>query len=598
VKGRRLWILLVCLGMAGCSKASSTAPPVDTATIDTAPTDTPALAAQSPEDVISVPTAMRQIPMKEVGNPTHIGSNPIEFNDVTDEVGLPVLLGQAVAFVDFDLDGWPDILSVAANELILYRNLGGTFAPVNEWVFDGEPDILKQASNGVFADVDNDGDLDLYVAASKHPDQLFLNHDGVWSPAPEQWAVPPSLGVQGVHFADVNNDGWLDVYVTTGGSVFKQNQGPGVTPGYAGSPNSLLLNNAGNGFVDATAEWNAGGGDTSETFGALFVDFDRDGDMDALVVRDYLTDHYFENDGTTFVDQSATAISDLTTGLMGLAVGDINLDGHLDMYATNQMSDFLYLGDGQGHFTNGFAEQLLSPDPTGNLTGWGCAFMDMDNDRDQDVLQVAGYNRQEEGVDHFIPPRLGGYVVLENGVTSVGELTDITSEAGLSEVVHGLALATADYDLDGDLDAVVSLGPPADVGFGPPMMDVRQGTRLLRNDSARAAGNGFLELSLRQPDSNRFAVGATIDVLTGIRRASRVVTVGDSYLAAHSFVQHFGIGTNGAASVQIHWPNGMKQNAKNVPAGYHRLMAFDGTCCHPDNANTCSSHPICPLWAP
>jgi hypothetical protein len=598
MKSDRLWPVLACVWLLSCGDSTSAQPSKDVPLPDTSdiPDDAPAPSDVPPTDTSEVPPAMRPVPMKEVGNPTHIGTQPIRFTDVTDDVGLPDLLGEAVAFVDFDLDGWPDVLSVAAHELILYRNLGGTFAPVNEWVFDGEHTILKKASNGVFADVDNDGDLDLYVASSSQPDQLFLNKEGVWSPAPALWDVPPSLFVQGVHFADLNNNGWLDAYVTTGGSIHKMDAGTAVAPGYAGNPNTLLRNNEGAGFTDITAAWNALAGDNSETFGALLVDFDRDGDSDALVVRDYLTDHYFRNDGTTFTDTSETAIDSLPTGLMGLAVGDYNGDGHLDVYGTNQNTDYLYQGKGDGTFTNVFDTALQSPDPTLSKTGWGCAFIDMDNDGDQDVLSVAGYNRQEQGVDHFIPPRLGGYVALEN--TGNGQLTDITNEAGLTEVIHGLALATADFDLDGDLDAVAALGPPVDVGFGPKLFLVRQGARLLRNDSARAAGNHFLELSLRQPVDNRFAVGAIIDVQSGTMRSSRVITAGDSYLSAHSFVQHFGLGFHTEAVVTIQWPNGLKQVAQNVPAGYHRLLPFDGSCCHPDSAQKCDSLPTCPVWAP
>jgi hypothetical protein len=525
------------------------------------------------------PKAFVPIPMKPVGNPTHIGSGPIVLTDVSEELGLPSADGHAVSFVDFDQDGWPDLVVVAANGVRFLRNMGGTFDDVTDYVYRGDKEARLEVSNTILVDFDNDGDLDIYLASRSVPDTVLFN-DGFsrWAPSSESWSVPPSLDVQGVHSADLDSDGWLDLYVVVG-----RKTGPDVSSfdeGWAGSPNVLLRNQQGNGFDDVTTAWNAVAGSQSESFGAIFADFDRDNDVDVFVVRDFRPDHFFTNINGSLVDQSANAVGSGVTSLMGLAVGDYDGDANLDMYATNASSDFLYRGNGDGSFTNVFNEAVSGGDPTSNATGWGCAFVDLDNDGDQDVVSVSSYEEGDQPGIKKSPPRIGRYTVLEN--LGKGTLVDQTSEVGLGDAINGWGLATADYDLDGDVDIVVALQAPLDLGIGPPLGTVKHGIRLLRNDSARAAGNQFMYISLRSPEHNRWAVGATIDVFAGALSSTRVVTAGESYLSQHSYVQHFGLGSHTVAEkVHVQWPDGMHTVAHSVPAGYWQFAPFEGHCCHP-----------------
>ena len=282
------------------------------------------------------------------------------------------------------------------------------------------------------------------------------------------------------------------------------------------------------------------------------------------------------------------------TSLMGLAVGDYNGDGHLDYYATNNTHDYLYRGKGDGSFDEVYLDTLDGADPTSTLTGWGCAFVDLDNDGDQDVISVSSYEFSESGAGIFTSARVGGFVVLEN---VNGKFKDITAEAGLAMPVNGTSLAIADIDHDGDMDFLVALEDPLQNGLGPNPNNVPIGVRLYRNDSARAAGNKALELSLRSENGTRFGVGAIIDVVAGNIRASQVITAGSSYLSAHSYVQHFGLGVHEKAdSVTISWPDGRKQIAHSVPAGFHRMLFQSGDCCF--EGSVCDGDlPLCPLWS-
>ncbi len=402
--------------------------------------------------------------------------------------------------------------------------------------------------------------------------------------------IPEAADVQGVSFADVDGDGDLDVYVARGRQQVFERSERAPDPGREGSPNHLLLNDGSGVFTDVTADWQAMAGERSESFGALFADYDRDGDQDALVVRDFEADHFLRNDGDAF-QHVTSAISADGTSLMGMAVADFDGDGNLDVYSTDVGPDTLYLGDGDGTFDDVYVD-WIDADPSASLTGWGVAAIDVDNDADADVMTVSAWEYADQYEDLM---RTGAYVLLDN---TGGAFTDIAEAAGLGEVVHGTALAIADYDLDGDLDVAVALGIPDAADFGPDPSEVTTGIRILRNDSARAAGKRFLEISLRdQGNKNAWAVGATVDVVAGEGRASRVVTAGDSYLSTHSFVQHFGLGDAQTAEVTISWPDGRTTRAHEVPAGYVRMAPHDGDCCWP-SATTCEQPwPDCPTWA-
>ena len=533
-----------------------------------------------------------EVPHKPVGNPVAVGLGPFSMKPLQELVGLETTVATSLAFVDYDDDGWPDLVTASDQGLSVFRNHGGTFVDDSNQILPFDGDLRQDASITAWGDVDGDGDLDCYVGYRRFADRLLLNDGQGHLVVPDfDPGLPEALHVQGVTFVDVDGDADLDLYVTRGRRIDADDAAT-PAPGFEGAPNHLLLNDGTGRFTDATTAWNAAAGDTSETFGALFADFDRDGDPDAFVVRDFEPDHWLQNaGGTHFEDRSTELLNIEATTAMGVTVGDFDGDGGLDIYTTDNGSDRLYLWR-NGGLEASFSTRLQGADPTAVLTGWGCSFIDLDQDGDQDVVSVAGYQGKTAGLPD--PARLGGFVVFEN---DKGKLVDRTEEAGLPDVVDGYALATADFDRDGDLDFAVALRPPAALGFGPDPATVPSGIMLIRNESARAAGNHFLQVSLRAETGNRFAVGAIVDVTANGARSSRVLTAGDSYLAAHNPVLHFGLGDSPSAEVTITWPWGPTTRAHAVPRGAHRLAPHNGDCCFP-GADCGEPWVECPRWHP
>jgi len=495
--------------------------------------------------------------------PPRVGAGALDFVDVTEGAGIDTPTANSVAFVDFNDDGWPDLTVGTALGVYLLRNNGdGTF--VNETLRISIPRELRgEVSTTVYGDVNGDGHLDLYVGRWRGSDFLLMSDGaGSFKPNPDA-GIPEAIGVRGVNFGDTDGDGDLDLYVCIGRDLAL---GFGET-GDGGGPDKLFTNNGGV-FTDSGQP--VGGKPKGETFGALMVDFDRDADLDLFVVTASDLDRYYRNDGGVFTNVSEAAGIARWTNLMGLAVGDYDGDNLLDVYGTDSIPDALYKGQGNGTFTNVYPAVLGGEaDPSAAQTAWGCAFMDADNDGDQDVLTVAAYDDNYHG--RTGPPRVGRFVLLEND--GAGGMTDATDDAGaaLNRDVNGGGLAVADYDLDGDIDVAVALAEPGKAGEGAGGHDVLMGLRLLRNDGLRAPGNRSLRIELRQDGPNKWAVGATIDVVTASHQSSRAVTAGESYLSANDFAQHFGMGSSSAAKVDVRWPDG-RNDTVELKQGNHRIV--------------------------
>jgi hypothetical protein len=252
---------------------------------------------------------------------------------------------------------------------------------------------------------------------------------------------------------------------------------------------------------------------------------------------------------------------------MGMSVADYNGDGLLDIFATDAFPDALYQARPSGGFEQVYPLVLTEGvDRSSAQTGWGCTFLDADNDGDEDVLTISSFD------DQFDEPggvaRIGGFMFLENN--GLGGFADRTEDAGtlLTQDINGSGLARADYDRDGDIDVAIALAGRDEQFEENP--DDLLGLRLLRNDGTRAAGQRSLRIELKQPAPNHWAVGAIIDVETPSSRTSAVVTAGESYLSAHDFTQHFGLGSATRATVRVQWPGG-QQDEVELESGAWRL---------------------------
>jgi hypothetical protein len=286
--------------------------------------------------------------------------------------------GGGVSFVDFDGDGWDDITfsSTLNAPLFIFRNVGSTFQSVT----------LPGISNNLetkcllWVDFDNDGHKDLFVTSYFGNNRLYRNNGDLTFTDITLVAGLPLLSEPtfGATFADFNNDGWLDLYVA---NRPLENEYP--------SCNHLYVNNQNGSFDEIT--WTAGVADSLKgplLTGAL--DLDMDGFQDLMVPQDkFYGNTVFRNNGDlTFEDASEVSGANFYMDAMSIAIGDFDNDHDLDVYITNTIqSNVLMENLGNFQFTNSAATHGLGFFGM----SWGANFFDFDNDLDLD-LYVSGEN--------------------------------------------------------------------------------------------------------------------------------------------------------------------------------------------------------------
>ncbi len=457
-----------------------------------------------------------------------------------------------VAAGDFDNDGFTDLIFTRQGDSdILYRNLGnGTFSPMTA----AAGFTAATRTNGVVSgDIDNDGDLDLYMtgASGAGRNYLYLNNGfGVFTDAGE--TNPASLmngaprNGQGATFADYDNDGYLDLATGDWG-----------TP--AATSQSRLFRNLGavnpGMFVDVTA---ASGIDvhrstTSYRFSPRFVDLDRDGHMDLTFASDFHTSQLFWNNGDgTFTDGTLPAGVGTDFNGMGSTFADYDGDGALDWFITNITADpdipsgfggwnRLYRNNGDRTFTD-VTQQAGVRD---SRWSWGTSFFDADNDSDFDLIATNGFNGP--GFD-FDRTHLWQN---DNGV-----FTDVSDASGVTDTGQGRGLAHLDFDNDGDLDIVIINNQDTPI--------------LYRNDGGNSGD--YLRIHVEGTASNRDGIGAFITVTPDLTRPGEQIVWeidgGSGFVSQNEHTAHFGLGdSDGTVDlVTIRWPSGLVQELYNVAA--------------------------------
>jgi len=326
----------------------------------------------------------------------------------------------AVAYADIDADGDLDIFvtnSGSSNRLYINVDGKGNFeeATIQAGLVD------KGASRGAaFADVNGDGLLDLYVLDTTAPNRLYLNHGNGHFLSGIGFGAGDKGRGQGACFADVDGDGDLDLFVAN----------------FAES-NNLYLNDGKGFFENATAK--AGLTSTGYAgFGCAFGDIDEDGDLDLYVTNSGQHNKLYVNDGKgAFTDKTTEAgVSGGTGQKRAVSFGDLNGDGHLDLYLVGPMvPNQLFLGDGTGHFTDGSAEAGVGD--SGIAQGMNLA--DVDGDGDLDIF-----------VSNIGQP----CILYEND--GHGHFKNIASKAGVNFRLFGQGVGFGDINGDGALDMFVA----------------------------------------------------------------------------------------------------------------------------------------------
>lgn len=491
---------------------------------------------------------------------------------------MPESIAGGVAFFDHDDDGDMDLYVVNGAGLPgrLYRNEDATFVDITE---ESGIEALSYGTGVSAADFDNDGLVDLYLTGVG-PDALFRN-------TPDGFVdVTAAAGIRNdgwgtsASWIDFDRDGWLDLYV-----VNYVDLSPGVdcsdragAPEYCGprahppAADRMFRNLGGGRFEDVTISSGIGA-TRGRGLGIGTLDFDRDGWPDIYVANDGEPNFLWRNRGDgTFANRALAAGAALDgsgqpEAGMGVAVGDVDLDGWPDIYVTHLAgeSNTLYRNRGDGSFVDETAERGLHG-PSLPFTGFGVAFVDLDNDGDLDILVANGRINRGPVAPGSPDGPLQAYAepnsLYLNDGTGHFELRpdiapDLAERPGMSR-----GLAVGDFDDDGGLEAVI--------------VETGRELRLLRNEGRRGR---WIGLSVTDPDlGDRDVVGARLQLWTpdGVRGA--YVNPYAGYLSSNDPRVHFGLGRIAEVdSLLVTWPDGVVEVFRDLSIEqYHDIRRGDG----------------------
>jgi hypothetical protein len=477
-----------------------------------------------------------------------------------------VHLSGGAAAGDFDRDGWIDLYMTRLDAPgILYRNRGdGRFEDVTDR--HGLADALPGSNGAGFADLDNDGDLDLYVTnllATRF--ELFINQgerfveDGVARGAAV--STPFRHHGFGVSFGDYDRDGYLDLHTT---------EWVQLPDGVDAENHARLLRNRGPEapafFEDVTlaagVDLLAGPRGTRTSFTSSFHDLDGDTWPELLVVADFNTSRLFWNDGSGgFLD--GTSFSGVGTDLngMGSALGDYDGDGDTDWFITaiydpdyrcdnvscgwGTTGNRLYRNDG----ARSFADATDSAGVRDGGWGWGTAFFDPDNDGDLDLVMTNGVDFPNDEARLF---RSDATRLWRND--GVAAMREAAADVGIDDRGDGRGLLVFDHDQDGDQDLLI--------------VEHEGRPRLYRNDGGDQ--HAWLRVRLRGNASNRDGLGARVLLRRRAGEAPllREVVGGNHFLGQSEAVAHFGLGRfeGRVFELRVEWPSGRTQILHDLPA--------------------------------
>jgi hypothetical protein len=539
-----------------------------------------------------------------------VKTGPVIFEDVSEKAGLTKWTykmgtpakdyiietkGSGVGLIDYDNDGWLDIYIVNGSTVdalsgketpphaaLFHNNHDGTFTDVaakagvtnDRWGF------------GVsIADYDNDGWPDIYVSNFGRNRLYHNNHDGTFTDVAEKAGVTLGNWSTGSTWGDYDGDGRLDLFVAgylhwdwnnppakggEGGSsnsfcTFRGEPTACGPRGLKGEPDHLFHNNGDGTFTDVSEK--AGVADKPGYYGlgAVFVDINNDGKPDLLVGNDSTPNYLYLNKGDgTFEDVSYASGYALNeagreTASMGIAVGDFQNNGMLDVFNTTFSDDYkpLYRNEGDANFTD-ISYHIGLGEVTVPFLSWGDAFFDYDNDGWKDLMMSDGHVYPQADKYNWGTSWKQRPMLFHNIEGKRFENVPAVEGTGLADVIAGRGMAVGDLFNDGKLDAVIS------VMDGHPV--------LLRNVSPDH--NHWIELKLiGGPKSPRDAVGTTVYLTANGMKQREDVISGGSYLSSNDPRPHFGLGqVMKIDDIEIHWPDGKVEHV-TVP-GIDRIATI------------------------
>ncbi|HJU56027.1 MAG TPA: CRTAC1 family protein [Pyrinomonadaceae bacterium] len=490
--------------------------------------------------------------------------------------------GSGAAFIDYDNDGWEDIFLVNGTRL---DGVAGAGAPTNR--------LYRNNGNSTFTDVtaraglvrsgwgqsvcvgdyDNDGFDDLFVSSFGKNALYRNNGNGSFS------EVGAAAGVannrtrwgSGSAFVDYDRDGHLDLFVAsyidldlksaplpeTGPCLYKGVMVACGPPGLAGGVNALYRNNGDGSFTDVSEKAGITKANGTYGLGVLVADFDNDGWPDIYVANDSSPAAlYHNNKNGTFTDVGVEAgcafsVDGKPQAGMGVTAGDYDRDGWLDIFKTNFAGDTssLYHNVGKGIFDD--VTFAAGVGVNTRWLGWGCGFVDVDNNGWLDVFLVNGHVYPE--VEKLTTE--AGYAqrkVLYRNLQN-GRFADVSEQVGgaVIEPTPARGCAFGDFDNDGRMDILIN--------------PVNAVPELLRAESVNQ--NNWLKIKTIGTKSNRAGIGARIKCVTSDGSQIDEVRSGGSYYSQNDRRVHFGLGSNRKVkSIEIRWPSGQVDTLNETAA--------------------------------
>lgn len=469
----------------------------------------------------------------------------------------PAQMGGGLAAADYDRDDDIDLYLVGGDGAPngLYRNDGNNrFSDIAASV---GLDLTHMGSGPAFADIDGDGDLDLFVGAVEGDDvHLLRNDNGQYTDITQLSAlsIRANNTISGT-FVDYDLDGDVDLFLTHWGNAPQPDT------------ESLWQNNGDGTFLSASVQSGiagqiigpAGGlsGLFDYSFSAIFSDIDDDRDPDLLLSSDFRSSKVFRNNGDgTFLDITDRDVVIDRNG-MGNAVGDYDNDGDMDWFVSSiiQTADLpdpnvgnrLYRNRGDGSFED--VTDLAGVADGG--WGWGSCMEDFDNDGDLDIFHVNGWEqvdpRDAGGPNDYTFDQVRYFESQGDGT-----FVQAAAEAGLIDTGQGRGLACFDSDRDGDLDIVITN-----------QQEIKS-VVFYRNNLAQ--DNHYLTIKLSGSGLNTAGVGARVEVTSGNLTQVREIRCGNNFVSQNPAEAHFGLGSTQIADVTVTWPDGSQTVHSKVAA--------------------------------
>jgi len=531
----------------------------------------------------------RPIVANTTNSPKPATGIPVTYVDVAKEAGLTVpnvwggieqkkyiveTKGSGIAFFDYDHDGWLDVYLTNGLRLdekwppgqeprshLFKNNRDGTFTDVTEKSGLGQ---VGWQTGICVGDYDNDGWDDLFCGFWGHNALFHNNGDGTFTDVTRKAGLYNERvrWTSGSTWLDYDRDGWLDLFVASfvefdlakipaAGEGTCQWMGLPEMCGPRGLPpgtNQLFRNNGDGTFTDVSEKSGILKPGPHYSITPVSYDFDNDGWPDIYVAVDSMPSLYFRNnhDGT-FTERGVEAGCALNDdgheqAGMGVAVGDYDCDGNLDIFKTNFSHDTsdLYRNNGDGTFS----DKTFSAGVALNAqyVGWGDGFVDYDNDGWADIIQINGHvypDVEKHNLAQFKQPR----VVYRN--LGNGRFQDVSAQMGpgIAERYSSRGAAFGDYDNDGDIDVLV--------------LNMNDPPSLLRNDGGNK--NHWIKIKLLGTQCNRTAIGTRVRVSAGGHTQMDEVHSGGSVMSQSDLRLHFGVGEAKKIDwIEVKWPTTWK----------------------------------------